>query len=158
MGYRSEKGCWTCKGEWAMTTPEMGSQLTPVAARKIGCDKSLPACNNCIRTGRHCQGYGVKLKWATPDTIRSHSFSSQHVLGVETPINPRRKRIHFLHTSARDVALSYSGVVRPVNSSTQLLSPARPISSSRFNGPATDPLLFFYCTALAVLVCVMLHR
>lgn len=31
--------------------------------RKIGCDKRLPSCNNCSRTGRTCLGYGVRLVW-----------------------------------------------------------------------------------------------
>lgn len=31
--------------------------------RKIGCDKGLPLCNNCARTGRECLGYGVRLVW-----------------------------------------------------------------------------------------------
>ncbi|KAH8881329.1 hypothetical protein GQ53DRAFT_754479 [Thozetella sp. PMI_491] len=33
------------------------------AGRKIGCDRQLPECGNCIRTGRKCQGYEVRLAW-----------------------------------------------------------------------------------------------
>ncbi|KAF2730490.1 hypothetical protein EJ04DRAFT_579818 [Polyplosphaeria fusca] len=41
----SNKGCWTCKD------------------RKIACDKRLPSCMNCARSGRPCQGYGMRLSW-----------------------------------------------------------------------------------------------
>ncbi|KAH9906819.1 fungal-specific transcription factor domain-containing protein [Xylariomycetidae sp. FL2044] len=43
--YRRAQGCWTCK------------------KRKIGCDRGYPACNNCLRTGRECLGYGIRLAW-----------------------------------------------------------------------------------------------
>ncbi|KAK8048747.1 fungal-specific transcription factor domain-containing protein [Apiospora phragmitis] len=42
---RRAQGCWTCK------------------QRKIGCDRGYPACNNCLRTGRECLGYGIRLAW-----------------------------------------------------------------------------------------------
>ncbi|KAI1850704.1 hypothetical protein JX266_003986 [Neoarthrinium moseri] len=42
---RRAQGCWTCKH------------------RKIGCDRGYPACNNCLRTGRECLGYGIRLAW-----------------------------------------------------------------------------------------------
>jgi hypothetical protein len=34
-----------------------------LAERKVGCDRSVPACQNCQRSHRHCQGYGIKLAW-----------------------------------------------------------------------------------------------
>jgi hypothetical protein len=36
---------------------------TSFLERKIGCDKALPSCNNCARTGRNCMGYGLRLVW-----------------------------------------------------------------------------------------------
>jgi len=42
---KARKSCWTCKN------------------RKIGCDKTLPACNNCVRRHRICGGFGIKLSW-----------------------------------------------------------------------------------------------
>ncbi|KAK1512112.1 hypothetical protein CTAM01_01042 [Colletotrichum tamarilloi] len=48
---QADKGCWTCK------------------QRKIGCDKSIPHCDNCVRTRRECAGYGIRLNW--PDQLRS---------------------------------------------------------------------------------------
>ena len=34
-----------------------------MTGRKIGCDRELPSCNNCLRTGRECLGYGIRLVW-----------------------------------------------------------------------------------------------
>lgn len=42
---RRPRSCWTCK------------------SRKIGCDRASPACNNCLRTGRNCEGYDFRLVW-----------------------------------------------------------------------------------------------
>ncbi|KAK9421518.1 putative Fungal-specific transcription factor domain-containing protein [Seiridium unicorne] len=53
---RRAQGCWTCK------------------QRKIGCDRGFPACNNCLRTGRECLGYGIRLAWPDqPDGRRRKS-------------------------------------------------------------------------------------
>jgi hypothetical protein len=105
-----------------------------IAARKIGCDKSLPACNNCLRTGRSCQGYGFKLRWATPDT-QSRSQSA-----IQLP-----ERLYFLHTTAAEIALWNSDILPSMHYPTNLPYPARPISSSSLTGPAIDPFLFSYC-------------
>ncbi|KAF3041016.1 hypothetical protein E8E11_007639 [Didymella keratinophila] len=37
--------CWTCK------------------QRKVGCDRTLPNCLNCLKGQRICQGYGLRLAW-----------------------------------------------------------------------------------------------
>ena len=34
-----------------------------IEARKIGCDRTIPSCNNCLRTRRSCNGYGLRLVW-----------------------------------------------------------------------------------------------
>ncbi|KAH8742372.1 hypothetical protein F5883DRAFT_513406, partial [Diaporthe sp. PMI_573] len=62
---QASQGCWTCK------------------KRKIGCDKGLPSCNNCVRTGRECMGYGLRLVWPDiPDGRRkSPKLSLQHSHG-----------------------------------------------------------------------------
>ncbi|KUJ22952.1 uncharacterized protein LY89DRAFT_162264 [Mollisia scopiformis] len=83
---KSPKGCWTCK------------------RRKIGCDRSLPACSNCIRTQRACEGYGIKLSWpdensdgrrANPikDSCSSEHFFSSFPAG----------QIYFLNTADEDL-------------------------------------------------------
>ncbi|UKZ83920.1 hypothetical protein TrVFT333_011735 [Trichoderma virens FT-333] len=45
------KGCVTCR------------------RRKKGCDKNVPSCHQCIRSGLRCEGYGRDLVWVntTPD-------------------------------------------------------------------------------------------
>lgn len=66
---RRAQGCWTCKREPSPLEPSPCSfqpfsvQLTTCTERKIGCDRGYPACNNCLRTGRECLGYGIRLAW-----------------------------------------------------------------------------------------------
>ncbi|KNG81737.1 hypothetical protein ANOM_009138 [Aspergillus nomiae NRRL 13137] len=38
-------GCWTCR------------------SRRVKCDEQRPSCQRCRRSGRTCQGYGVRLGW-----------------------------------------------------------------------------------------------
>ncbi|OGM39376.1 hypothetical protein ABOM_011854 [Aspergillus bombycis] len=38
-------GCWTCR------------------SRRVKCDEQRPDCQRCRRSGRTCQGYGVRLGW-----------------------------------------------------------------------------------------------
>ena len=42
--------------------------------RRILCDRTLPACSNCSRSDRKCQGYGLRLSWPkTNDRKRSQA-------------------------------------------------------------------------------------
>ncbi|KAI1332815.1 fungal-specific transcription factor domain-containing protein [Xylariaceae sp. FL0255] len=60
---RRTQGCWTCK------------------KRKIGCDRGFPACNNCLRTGRECLGYSIRLAWPDqPDGRRRGSQIPDQVI------------------------------------------------------------------------------
>ncbi|KAH7141829.1 hypothetical protein EDB81DRAFT_899148 [Dactylonectria macrodidyma] len=43
---RSFRGCWTCRD------------------RRVKCDERRPKCHRCLQSGRHCQGYGVRLNWS----------------------------------------------------------------------------------------------
>jgi hypothetical protein len=99
---KAAKSCWTCK------------------KRKIGCDKTLPACHNCIRTNRKCAGFGIKLTW--PETYdgrrkpdewaNSYSAVVQAVGGRERDEDPEAKRLvspaHFLNTTVEDAAAAFS--------------------------------------------------
>ncbi|KAH6884386.1 fungal-specific transcription factor domain-containing protein [Thelonectria olida] len=59
---KSQKGCWTCK------------------KRKIGCDRNIPSCDNCLRTKRTCLGYGLRLTWPNrPDGRRRKPGPTIHV-------------------------------------------------------------------------------
>lgn len=101
----AKKSCWTCKSPSTLAHCLSNHRLMK-ADRKIGCDKTLPACNNCIRTNRVCAGFGVKLIW--PETFdgrrksvirgvdhhKSHSFCQ--TLAVD-----------FLNTTTEDVEVSH---------------------------------------------------
>jgi len=79
--------------------------------RKIGCDKTIPTCNNCIRTKRVCDGYGIKLQWPESgdgrrpaqewDTYRSAAIASR----------PRSGGYHFLNTTGLDLRHDKNGLL-----------------------------------------------
>ncbi|GKU09581.1 arginine metabolism regulation protein ii [Fusarium langsethiae] len=52
---KSFSGCWTCR------------------AKHVKCDEAKPSCNRCRNAGVDCEGYGVRLSWASvrnPTTFR----------------------------------------------------------------------------------------
>ncbi|KAI1419556.1 fungal-specific transcription factor domain-containing protein [Xylaria sp. FL1777] len=55
---KSRQGCWTCK------------------ARKVRCDRGVPACQRCTTAQRECEGYGLRLSWPRENdrkrSIRAH--------------------------------------------------------------------------------------
>ncbi|KAF4967434.1 hypothetical protein FSARC_5007 [Fusarium sarcochroum] len=55
---KSFSGCWTCR------------------AKHVKCDEAKPSCNRCRRAGLECEGYGVRISWASvrnPSTYRRGS-------------------------------------------------------------------------------------
>lgn len=76
--------------------------------RKIGCDKGLPSCNNCLRTGRACLGYGVRLVW--PDIHDGRRKLPTHPILNETLRHGHAERLHygqqFLNISYEDIEQS----------------------------------------------------
>ncbi|KAL6917121.1 hypothetical protein ACHAPO_006066 [Fusarium lateritium] len=44
---KSFSGCWTCR------------------AKHVKCDEAKPSCNRCQNAGVDCEGYGVRLSWAS---------------------------------------------------------------------------------------------
>ncbi|KAF7899967.1 hypothetical protein EAF00_004303 [Botryotinia globosa] len=88
---KSGKGCWTCK------------------SRKIGCDKGIPHCNNCKRTGRTCEGYGVKLHWPESGDGRRpvHSWENEAHLPEQNFLAfPARESYQFLNSTFVDVNIA----------------------------------------------------
>ncbi|KAK6594839.1 C6 finger domain-containing protein [Botrytis cinerea] len=88
---KSRKGCWTCK------------------SRKIGCDKGIPHCNNCKRTGRFCEGYGVKLHWPESGDGRRpvHSWENEAHLPEQTFLAfPTRGKYQFLNSNFLDLKIA----------------------------------------------------
>ncbi|CAN8105089.1 unnamed protein product [Discula destructiva] len=87
---QASQGCWTCK------------------KRKIGCDKGLPSCNNCLRTGRQCLGYGVRLIW--PDIHDGRRKSPAHPTQSDHMAQGHTRGLHygqqFLNISHEDIEQS----------------------------------------------------
>ncbi|KAI0849290.1 fungal-specific transcription factor domain-containing protein [Daldinia vernicosa] len=89
---RRAQGCWTCK------------------RRKIGCDRGYPACNNCLRTGRECLGYGIRLAWPDqPDGRRRLTRLPDHTIHHHE-IDPKYYGKQFLNVTYSDLALSRKGI------------------------------------------------
>ncbi|KAI1615281.1 fungal-specific transcription factor domain-containing protein [Exophiala viscosa] len=89
---KARKSCWTCKD------------------RKIGCDKTLPACNNCIRTKRNCAGFGIKLTWPEKyDGRRKAVIPSIYGQGcAATTVFCPSLALDFLNTTTEDIEISDS--------------------------------------------------
>lgn len=89
---RRAQGCWTCK------------------RRKIGCDRGYPACNNCLRTGRECLGYGIRLAWPDqPDGRRRLSRLPDHTIHHHE-INSVYYGKQFLNVTYTDLATARKGM------------------------------------------------
>ncbi|KAI0017027.1 fungal-specific transcription factor domain-containing protein [Xylariomycetidae sp. FL0641] len=90
---RRAQGCWTCK------------------KRKIGCDRGFPACNNCLRTGRECLGYGIRLAWPDqPDGRRRLSRVPEPVTHHHT-VDSVHYGKQFLNVTYTDLALARKGLL-----------------------------------------------
>ncbi|KAI5858217.1 fungal-specific transcription factor domain-containing protein [Durotheca rogersii] len=89
---RRAQGCWTCK------------------RRKIGCDRHYPACDNCLRTGRECLGYGIRLAWPDqPDGRRRLSRLPDHTIHHHE-IDSAYYGKQFLNVTYSDLAVARKGV------------------------------------------------
>ncbi|KAI0526696.1 fungal-specific transcription factor domain-containing protein [Xylaria bambusicola] len=107
---RRTQGCWTCK------------------RRKIGCDRGYPACNNCLRTGRECLGYGIRLAWPDqPDGRRRGSRIPDQALH-SSPHIPLDYGKQFLNMTYDDLMHSGKGLM-VLNELLLLRSQPRPIRS-----------------------------
>ncbi|KAI2625101.1 fungal-specific transcription factor domain-containing protein [Hypoxylon sp. NC1633] len=89
---RRAQGCWTCK------------------RRKIGCDRGYPACNNCIRTGRECLGYGIRLAWPDqPDGRRRLNRLPENTIHHHE-IDSAYYGKQFLNVTYSDLAVARKGI------------------------------------------------
>ncbi|PVH97578.1 hypothetical protein DM02DRAFT_730495 [Periconia macrospinosa] len=84
---KAKSNCWTCK------------------ERKVGCDKTLPACDNCTRSKRVCKGYGLKLAW--PDKFDGRRKQKKYQADPESSatryLTDDDGRFVFLNTTFDDV-------------------------------------------------------
>ncbi|KAL6875812.1 fungal-specific transcription factor domain-containing protein [Trichoderma longibrachiatum] len=86
---QTQKRCWNCRQQ------------------KIACDKTLPHCRNCLKKGRQCLGYGLKLSWPREgDRRRSASSRKEHYI---IPI--RSSEASFINTTSDDVRESQDQVL-----------------------------------------------
>ncbi|KAL3440602.1 fungal-specific transcription factor domain-containing protein [Aspergillus insuetus] len=64
---RSRTGCWTCR--------EAGYK----------CDEIKPECGRCTRLSIHCKGYGLRLKWQSPQDLNGRCRSTRDQSPTPTP-------------------------------------------------------------------------
>lgn len=100
------KRCGTCIGSlshnpWS-SAPLRLSNTFSAPDRKIRCDRGFPACANCTRTNRTCQGYGVRLSW--PRDHDRKRFVVGPVPAGKQHIRWRRSD-HAVHVTTRDMEL-----------------------------------------------------
>ncbi|KAL6917167.1 hypothetical protein FSST1_008662 [Fusarium sambucinum] len=71
-------------------------------ARKVRCDQTFPKCNRCIKAGRDCEGYGLRLSWPR------HNDKRRAIVGPHSK-QTRFKGINVNHrlvnASSRDIKL-----------------------------------------------------
>lgn len=128
------------------------------SGRKIGCDKTLPECLNCLRTKRHCEGYGLKLAWPDedgdgrrPDSVTCPSSNTPHFI---LPASNGRY-LYFLNTS-RDDLLNNTRRLLPSSANARFHAPQimhefamRPPFALKFGHESVlnkhESLLLSYC-------------
>jgi len=139
---KSGKGCWTCKSEFEAkdNIAICNSQLKlNDIERKIGCDQALPSCNNCSRTNRNCEGYGLKLNWPEGGdgrrVIYDWDTNNKNLKPLPSHVHMEGLLHHFLNTTTEDMRLLSKGVSPPLSQnliiatvSTRLLRPSRSLA------------------------------
>ncbi|PCD34396.1 hypothetical protein FGRA07_08714 [Fusarium graminearum] len=71
-------------------------------ARKVRCDQTLPKCNRCIKAGRDCEGYGLRLSWPRHnDKRRAMVGPHSKTRSKGIPLNHHR----LVNASSRDMEL-----------------------------------------------------
>ncbi|KAF2738754.1 hypothetical protein EJ04DRAFT_25944 [Polyplosphaeria fusca] len=133
---KAAHNCWTCK------------------ERKVGCDRALPACANCTRSNRHCQGYGVKLAW--PDKVDGRRKQKKYYAdpGPSSNYVTHGGEFSFLNTTSDDVKgqkLNVQDMVR-LERGLKGLRIARPVSSISGVIDQDAFLLQYYDSVLARMI------
>ena len=112
--------------------------------RKIGCDRTTPCCNNCIRTKRECHGYGLRLVWPGQPNRRHRDVDART---HEPPIQSRLAPYYgaqFLNMTLKDVAEAREAVTGHMLVSRLQSRPNRGLS---LHAPINeyDGMLLSYC-------------
>ena len=79
------RGCWNCKNI------------------KIGCDKSFPACQNCLQSKKICLGYGLRLSW--PRASDQRRAIVLHQSSPPAKLKLSSGQLIFINTSTWDIDL-----------------------------------------------------
>ncbi|KAJ5319002.1 hypothetical protein MYU51_012683 [Penicillium brevicompactum] len=114
--HRGFTGCSTCR------------------RRHVRCDEASPACNNCVRLGRECDGAQGQM------TFKVYGPSQTSESAPETKAPKRRKKTS-VATPARNETLAVSSVIREEgHDCTEVVSPTTvppPTVQFRFQDPVT---------------------
>ncbi|KAK9455294.1 fungal-specific transcription factor domain-containing protein [Dipodascopsis uninucleata] len=98
---RVRSGCWTCK------------------ARRRKCDETKPACMNCVKNNRECEGYDIRLSFDVDDS--RHHASGIHFDVKGRPVVGFRRRPR----------LKESLAARKKESSSLGMTPATPVDVTK---------------------------
>jgi hypothetical protein len=133
------------------------TNLIPLG-RKIGCDQGVLSCENCIRTKRKCEGYGIKLHWPEAGDGRRplHKWESNRVESLDLNASWRSNSYHFLNTTYGDldpglsressIVLASRRAAQTRGVSTPPLSPPRSLGFGfEVNLTPKDLSLLSYC-------------
>ena len=123
---------------------QLGAHL--ITERKVGCDRLTPACENCRRSNRQCQGYDIKLSWPDKyDGRRKQKKYKAVPVGSSADYVIRDGQFPFLNTTFEDLRgrrIKIEDVVAQENAANQLTL-APPIASLTTGGQ--DDMLLSYC-------------
>lgn len=144
---KASTNCWTCKRG---LTNETGPVRTDfVVERKVGCDRTLPACLKCKRGQRDCQGYGLRLAW--PDKQDGRRKQKRYEV-IDKDIVSRYVRrndgnLAFLNTVVADLDGSRLCVQDLIKGELiTVMSNAVPMPRSLFPVSEQDGMLLNHCT------------
>jgi hypothetical protein len=122
------------------------------SARKIGCDQKLPQCLNCVRTGRECEGYGIRLHWPESADGRRPLFNweskSQNLSDFVS--TSKSGEFHFLNTTYEDLQSQTSSVLIRrgsfrISESSTSISRGLNVGFDTNNLVSEDQTLLSYC-------------
>lgn len=74
------------------------------AVRRVRCDRTLPSCTRCVKSGNPCNGYGMRLSWPRSNDQR-RAVVAPPPRGRAVGVKPGE--IPFLHTTSWDVNLHH---------------------------------------------------
>lgn len=58
-----ERGCGVCQGRCAQNRLFGNPKDLYSQARRVRCDRTVPSCTRCLKAGRTCDGFGLRLSW-----------------------------------------------------------------------------------------------